>query len=116
MATLPMPQPHSQLRSFSACISVVFWAALRVATPATAVSSPDFIQPAGNSPSALYTFAGAPPEGAAAAGAPAAGAGAAAVSPSSALSACRGPTSRPIRKPVSRPTASAQGQMLGFVL
>ena len=25
MATLPMPQPHSQLRSFSACISVVFW-------------------------------------------------------------------------------------------
>ena len=55
IATLPMPQPHSQSRSFSACMAVVFWAALSPSqlTPATPVSSVDFIQPAGNSASLL---------------------------------------------------------------
>jgi hypothetical protein len=54
-ATLPMPQPHSQLRSFNACMAVVFWPALRPSqlSPATPVSSADFIQPDGNSVSAL---------------------------------------------------------------
>ncbi len=55
MATLPMPQPHSQLRSFSACMAAVFCRSLRPSqlSPATPVSSVDFIQPAGNSASLL---------------------------------------------------------------
>ena len=50
-----MPQPHSQLRSFSACMAVVFWPGEAVEADAsvTDASSADFIQPAGNSLSAL---------------------------------------------------------------
>ena len=55
MATLPMPQPHSQLRSFIACMAVAFCLSVKPSqdTPATPVSSADFIQPAGNSASLL---------------------------------------------------------------
>ena len=54
-ATLPMPQPHSQSRSLSACITVVFCAAVRSVklTVVTDARSADLVQPAGNSLSDL---------------------------------------------------------------
>ena len=50
-----MPQPHSQSRSLSACITVTFCAAVRPAklTPVTEARSADLVHPSGNSLSAL---------------------------------------------------------------
>jgi hypothetical protein len=54
-AILPMPQPHSQSRSFSACITVVFCAGVRSVrlTVVTEARSADLVQPSGNSLSDL---------------------------------------------------------------
>ena len=54
-AILPMPQPHSQSRSLSACITVTFCAGVRSVrlTVVTDAQSLDLVQSAGNSLSAL---------------------------------------------------------------
>ena len=54
-AILPMPQPHSQSRSFIACIAAVFCPAAIPSKliPATPTRSADFSQPAGKSASLL---------------------------------------------------------------
>ena len=54
-AMLPMPQPHSQSRSLSACITVTFCAGVRSVrlTVVTEAQSADLVQPSGNSLSAL---------------------------------------------------------------
>ncbi len=59
-AILPIPQPHSQSRSLSACSAVTFCGAVRPAklTDVTDARSASLIQPSGNSLSDLKIFAG----------------------------------------------------------
>src|SRR4051812_14784233 len=54
-AILPMPQPHSQSRSLSACMTVTFCAGDRSVRLTVVVDarSADLVQPSGNSLSAL---------------------------------------------------------------
>ena len=111
-AMWPMPQPHSQSRSFSACMAAVFCPSLIPSKlmPATADQLGRLHPTCGEFAFALVHLGRGRPRP------PWRVPFALSRSPCptcsrSATEPARGPISRPIRKPASRPTARVQGQM-----